>query len=322
MHGDRFYIEEEDEATEHSDNMFLKALVIGSSFVALAASAECNADNCLRALRPSTRTAQASIDCTSFFAIPTVTYTDTLSFSETSTAKTTITETSVIELTATSVVEATSTKTVDLGTVSTLTTFLPIRKRAAPTLPSYASACSGAIRVGAAMISEAARYASACSCLGVTSPTVTPSTTVTVSTTFSFSTTETITETTSISTVVATETSTDLDVVTKTISAIATATLKPFKIEVTYPANSGAGTKYLIPFIRFPSSNPVYYTGFVDTIGAGATYILDGTTIKTLSPPGYTLSCQTGTTWGWVYSMFYSGSSTVCVCAIDPTSSK
>ncbi|KAK6359388.1 hypothetical protein TWF696_000548 [Orbilia brochopaga] len=288
--------------------MLLKALLIGSSFAHVALANKCDADNCLRALRATqipTRLAQAQADCSSYFAIPTVTYTETLTFSETESATTVVTETSIVELTVTTVVEDTSTTTLDLGTTATVTTLVPIKKRQNAAPPAYAPACTGT------------RLASACLCISVSSPTVTPSTTITVSTTLSFSTTQTDIETETISTVVATETSTDLDIVTKTIGAVATTTIKPFRIKASFDTNP-ANDKYLYPFARFGGTNPIYYTGFADTLAAGATYILDGTTIKLLST-GAVLSCQTNIDWAWVYGQAYSGNSAPCVCNIDPT---
>ncbi|KAF3914389.1 hypothetical protein ABW21_db0202652 [Orbilia brochopaga] len=291
------------------DMMLFKKFFIASSFAHAALAASCNADNCLRALRATQtpgRAAEASADCSAYFAIPTVTYTQTLTFSETSTTNTLITETATVDLTATTVLEETSTTTLDIGVTATVTTFIPIKKRQDVALPGYATACAGTVR-----------FSSACSCISVSSPTVTPSTTVTISTTLYFTTTQTDVELATVSTVVSTETQTDLDVVTKTVGSIATTTIKPFKIQASFDTNP-ANDKYLYPFARFAGSNPVLYTGFANTAEAGATYVIDGTTIKTIS--GDVLSCQTGPDWAWVYGQAISGGSIPCVCNIDPTS--
>ncbi|KAF3319222.1 hypothetical protein TWF173_003671 [Orbilia oligospora] len=279
--------------------MLLKSFIVGSSFVALV-SAGCNADNCLRAIRATSRLASASVDCASFFAIPTITYTDTLSFSETSFSTTFITKTTTIELTATTSVDTATTTTLNIAPTTTLTVQAPLRKRdEVQTIPAYASPCSGAVR-----------FSSACQCIGIVSPTVTPSTTITISTTLSFSTIQTSIETSTIYTTVSTKTQTNVNVVTNTVGGVAIQTIKPFQIEVKFPDNS---VKYLKPFVRFPSSNPVIYTGFADTKAETPLWYLDGTTIRSVA--GDVLDCQVGITWGWVYARNYDGG--ICVCSID-----
>ncbi|KAK6356776.1 hypothetical protein TWF718_001118 [Orbilia javanica] len=281
--------------------MLPKFFVVGSSLVALA-SANCAADNCLRAIRATSRLPWATTDCASFFAIPTVTYTETLSFSETSFSTTFVTETTTIELTATTSVDTTLTTTLSIAPTTTLTVQAPLRKRDGEvrSIPAYASPCSGAVR-----------FSSACLCIGIESPTATPSTTVTISTTLSFSTVQTIIETTTIYTTASTKTQTNPRTVTNTIGGVATQTIKPFQIEVAFPDNS---VKYLKPFVRFPGSGAVIYTGFADTSAEAPYWYLDGTTVRSLS--GDILACQTGITWGWVYARIY-GSSSACVCSLD-----
>ncbi|KAK6509768.1 hypothetical protein TWF481_004498 [Arthrobotrys musiformis] len=279
--------------------MLLKAFVIGSGLISLA-SAGCAADNCLRAIRATARLSDASTQCSSFFAIPTVTYTETLSFSETSFSTTFITKTTTIEVTASTSTDTTTTTTLQIAPTTTLTVNAALRKRgeAVPSIPAYASPCSGAVR-----------FSSACLCIGVASPTVTPSTTITLSTTLSFSTVQTSIETSTIYTTVTTKTQTNVNVITSTVGGVATQTIKPFQIEVTFPGNS---IKYLKPFIRFPGSNAVIYTGFADTRAETPWWYLDGTTIRSVQ--GDTVTCQDGTTWGWVYARTYGPP---CVCSID-----
>ncbi|KAK6517052.1 hypothetical protein TWF506_006930 [Arthrobotrys conoides] len=280
--------------------MLFKSFIVGSSLVAHALAAGCNADNCLRAIRVTSRLASASADCASFFAIPTVTYTDTLSFSETSFSTTFITKTTTIELTDTTSIDTATTTTLSIAPTTTLTVNAPLRKRdGAQSIPAYASPCSGAVR-----------FSSACQCIGIASPTVTPSTTVTISTTLSFSTIQTSIETSAIYTTVSTKTQTNVEVVTNTVGGVATQTIKPFQIEVQFPGNS---VKYLKPFIRVPSSNPIIYTSFADTRAETPFWYLDGTTIRSVA--GDILGCQTGPTWAWVYARNHDGG--ICACTID-----
>ncbi|KAK6534017.1 hypothetical protein TWF281_005357 [Arthrobotrys megalospora] len=281
-------------------DMLLKSFIVGSSFVALA-SAGCQADNCLRAVRATSRLSLATADCSSFFAIPTVTYTDTLTFSETAYSTTLITKTATIEVTVSTAVDTTITTIKTINPTTTQYVSIPLRKRdeEVRSIPAYASPCSGAVR-----------FSSACACIGIESPTVTPSTTVTISTTLSFSTVQTNYETTTLYTTVATKTQTNVNIVTNTVGGVATQTLKPFQIEVKFPTGP---VKYLKPFVRFPSSNPVIYTGFADTRAEAPYWYLDGTTVKTLA--GDILGCQSGPTWAWVYARNYGNS--LCVCAID-----
>lgn len=106
----------------------------------------CNQDNCLRAVAGTQRgpdhPATASADCSSYL-------------------QTTVTPPPVTVYTTTTVTLAPT----------------PKGKRLVPAIPSYASACSGAVR-----------YSSACSCLGIMPATITaptPTTTQTVTTTVS-----------------------------------------------------------------------------------------------------------------------------------------
>ncbi|KAK6533398.1 hypothetical protein TWF694_002344 [Orbilia ellipsospora] len=133
---------------------------------------DCNADNCLRAIRASAfPTRSGTEDCSSYFrttvtpAVVTVTSTNTVYVTTTSTDS--VTQTNTIFETATAVDYETETdylsKTASV-TVSAYAAALQKRQQTAiPTaIPTYASACSGSVR-----------YSSACSCIGVTATTIT-----------------------------------------------------------------------------------------------------------------------------------------------------
>jgi len=138
--------------------------------------AGCNADNCLRGIRNTARPGLA--DCSSFLASTVTPATSielsTTTFSVTPTNTYMVTGTITNLVTATEVVKQTSTKTVTNGV--TVTPWLQVNKRQVTetpsNIPTYASACSGAVR-----------YTSACSCLGAEATTITvaaPTTTVIV----------------------------------------------------------------------------------------------------------------------------------------------
>ncbi|KAK6530557.1 hypothetical protein TWF281_007400 [Arthrobotrys megalospora] len=133
-------------------------LLLGVGNVAAQSMTKCLADNCLRAIRASAFPSRSvSADCSSFFQSLT-------------TSTTTTTQTTVIS-------ESTTLPTVTI-TLPLVTTELAKRQvpPPAPTIPAYASACSGI-----------ARYSSACACIGVTetagaaTSTVTETTTTTIS---------------------------------------------------------------------------------------------------------------------------------------------
>ncbi|EPS44181.1 hypothetical protein H072_1808 [Dactylellina haptotyla CBS 200.50] len=142
-------------------------LLVGAA--AAAATANCNADNCLRAIRATAfPTRPGTADCSSYFRA-TVTP-----------ATVTITEITTLSISFT---ETLLTKTVIRPSEDSNT--LTLEKRQATVIPSsipaYASPCSGAVR-----------YESACSCIGVTRTTITvatPSTTITQTSTTSVTTT-------------------------------------------------------------------------------------------------------------------------------------
>ncbi|EPS35297.1 hypothetical protein H072_11346 [Dactylellina haptotyla CBS 200.50] len=142
---------------------FLSSILLFSAASAASAATtlmKCNADNCLRAIRASAfPTRLGTADCSSYF-LATVT-------PDTST----VTVTSTLSLTETLYTFVVPTLTPPPDTI----TGTEVAKRAVTvvpsSIPSYASACSGAVR-----------YESACSCIGVTRTTVTaaaPLTTVT-----------------------------------------------------------------------------------------------------------------------------------------------
>lgn len=123
-----------------------------------------------------------------------------------------VTQILVFNETTTSVIPATATQTLP-GYTSTVTVFDPaLRKREnSPTLPPYATPCSGEMR-----------YTSACSCIGVTGPITvtapTPKTTVTLPTTVTYSTeTVTVTVQTEFTTIIAATTSLTTTLTTVTL---------------------------------------------------------------------------------------------------------
>ncbi|RVD89726.1 uncharacterized protein DFL_000721 [Arthrobotrys flagrans] len=211
-------------------------------FIGLCGSANataCNADNCLRAVRATLKLPQASADCSSFLrstftpGIRTVTEYSTIS--ELAEDIYFATQTSTVRETLTSVIKETATTEIP-GTIKTETSYdLALKKRqAAPTIPAYASPCSGPVR-----------YTSACSCIGVTGPIVvtapTPSTTLTLPTTITYS-TETI-----VTTILTTSvTITDATVTLRTTDSTATITGPPTTVTITvpYPDNCKSPTLY------------------------------------------------------------------------------
>ncbi|KAK2028156.1 hypothetical protein LX32DRAFT_683398 [Colletotrichum zoysiae] len=109
-------------------------------------STKCNADNCLRQVRASAfPTRSGTADCRAF-----------------QTVTSTVVTTTTVAAAAAKVKRA----VVDPNNIAIITTQLA--KRAAPTIPAYASGCS-----------NSAQYASACSCAGVTASTKTVTSTVT-----------------------------------------------------------------------------------------------------------------------------------------------
>ncbi|KAF3932500.1 hypothetical protein ABW19_dt0209559 [Dactylella cylindrospora] len=153
---------------------------------AVSAATTCHADNCLRAIRATSRLAQASADCSSYL-LTTVTP-DTVTITEYSTisevAEETVLTTDVETFFETSTLLIPATATVEQpGTLITVTSYDPALKKrqVAPTIPAYASPCS-----------SAPRFTSACSCIGIPGPITvtapTPSVTVTLSTTVTYST--------------------------------------------------------------------------------------------------------------------------------------
>ncbi|KEY65535.1 hypothetical protein S7711_09928 [Stachybotrys chartarum IBT 7711] len=174
----------------------------------------CNADNCLRAIRNPAKPGIA--DCSSYLKStstpPEEIVTEYATESVVAIETESVTETLVFYETTTEVIPATATQTLP-GSTTTVTVFDPaLRKRsAAPTLPAYATPCSGE-----------ARYTSACSCIGVTGPIIvtapTPTTTITLPTTVTYS-TETVTVT------VATESTTVIAATTSVTTTLSTVTL-------------------------------------------------------------------------------------------------
>ncbi|KAK6535469.1 hypothetical protein TWF694_001925 [Orbilia ellipsospora] len=182
----------------------LKTLLFSTLPVLFARTASaCAADNCLRAVIASAFTTRhGTADCSSYFLATVTPPTVTITASATITTGTTV----IQYVSETDTAHATDTinshVTLTVNAASTSTTLFPPGDRKKnkrqvtvnPTsIPAYASPCSGA-----------ARYSSACSCIGVSHVTVTvpaPSTTITQTTTSTTTVTSTLTTTTITSTV-------------------------------------------------------------------------------------------------------------------------
>ncbi|KAK6497317.1 hypothetical protein TWF506_004790 [Arthrobotrys conoides] len=248
-------------------------LVAASSAAALERRAGCNADNCLRALRATQiagRLEAASSACNSFWVSTVtpslVTVTETVISSTTLISESYTTETNTASETVTSTVfEVTA---VSGPPTSTRTVFTAIAhpakvKRCTSTtdvFPSWASACSGAVR-----------FTSACSCIGVTTAVTvtapTPSTTITSTSITSASITNTLTEISSI-TETATETVTSVTS-TQTIGSVATAYANQFKLEVLWTQTQ------VRRYVQIITVSGVNWLVPVDGIAGGAIFTLD-----------------------------------------------
>lgn len=208
-------------------------------------------------------------DCAAFLRttttppVVTVTATATESFSVTSTESATETTLTTSTLLSTDVLVVKETAS-ETTTVTVVTAALRKREDAAPTIPAYASPCSGA-----------ARYSTACACVGVSMTTIeaaTPTVTVTVteSTTASFA------ETTTVSTEVIVSTSTSIEsTTTTTTDATATAT----QTAVVAPAlfrlrSTSGGTKnqFVKQQIGGTIGSVASTLGFTKTLGEAATF--------------------------------------------------
>lgn len=199
-------------------------------------------DNCARAvIAKAYTTRDGAGDCAAFLrttvtpSAVTVTATVTDFFSVTSTelaTETTLTTTTYAS-TDVAVVKETAQETV---TVTSIAAALKKRDDPAPTIPAYASACSGE-----------ARYSTACACVGVTMVTITaaiPTSTVTVSE----STTASFSETTTVATEVIVSTSTSIEsTTTTTTDATATATQTAVVAPAKFKLRSTSNGKFLNP---------------------------------------------------------------------------
>ncbi|KAF3941130.1 hypothetical protein ABW19_dt0209710 [Dactylella cylindrospora] len=204
--------------------MYLPAAIL--ALLAVSASAapalevnQCAVDNCLRAVRASAfPTRSGTSDCSSYLrttvtpAVVTVTVTNTAS--ATASATDSVVQIDTILETATETEHQTAIATFSLTHTVTTTKYADLVKRqetSAPSvIPSYASACSGAVR-----------YSSACSCVGVLPTTVTlPASTSTV---YADETTTVATETKTIT--VATQYTTIIDGTTTVQTTDATSTI-------------------------------------------------------------------------------------------------
>ncbi|KAE9371747.1 hypothetical protein N431DRAFT_467909 [Stipitochalara longipes BDJ] len=184
----------------------------------------CSENNCLRALIASAFPSRtASADCSSYLRTTitpaTSTYTATIYNTVPDVIITETTTTETVGQPTTLVVSDTT--TIEVIEVSTISTFAPAKRQVTVTasdIPTYASACSGAVK-----------YASACSCIGVSAVTITaaaPSITITQSLT-STSTTTSVVSLTSITTSFSTITTTSEDTITVSTTTTTTVILPP-----------------------------------------------------------------------------------------------
>ncbi|KAK6531807.1 hypothetical protein TWF694_002974 [Orbilia ellipsospora] len=229
----------------------INAIVTASLTLVIAVSAAaCNADNCLRALRATNtpgRSVQASADCSSFWATTitpsTKVYTTTATVSETIISTTYSYVTDLVHQTAST--NVLSTVQVSLSGTTTVVAPVPINS-SAPTLKKRVAATSG-IPTYASWCSGAARFTSACSCIGVTAQRTvtapTPSRAITVTETASFSVIKTIVQ--SVTTVIMDATSTEIVIATtQTVGAISTVRFSKFLIQITYPTKPTAAPDF------------------------------------------------------------------------------
>ncbi|KAE9363236.1 hypothetical protein N431DRAFT_475399 [Stipitochalara longipes BDJ] len=215
---------------------------VGSVTASPAATAGCNADNCLRAIEGAAFvTRQGTIDCASYFKttvipatvtiISTISQTTNTATSTTNTVTVTSIESDFTTITSTSLeIDIATSTTVVTAPSSTLTFKLLVRKHATldkrqatrtpSSIPTYVSACSGLVR-----------YSSACSCVGATKSIVTavaPSTTIYVTQVLTQTSTYFLSQTnTVISTDIITITATALQTTTSTILTTSTAMPTP-----------------------------------------------------------------------------------------------
>ncbi|KAK6330105.1 hypothetical protein TWF718_003533 [Orbilia javanica] len=347
--------------------MLFGSLVVGLSFVAASSAsalerrAGCNADNCLRALRATQiagRLEAASSACNSFWVHTVtpalVTETATLVSPTTITSISLTTETSTVETdTLTSTVFDVATVQGDPTSTKTVYTISnpPAKKvkrctSTTDTFPSWASACSGAVR-----------FTSACSCIGVTTAvTVTapvPTTTVTSTSIVSISTTTTSTDVSSL-TATSTETVTSVTS-TETVGSVATAYASQFKLRVIWTQNlaneryakiiNSNGVDFLVPVASTDSptifslsstgalysiDGGVYRAAYVPTPSSGSVGIslrvanvipTDSTQlICSVSESDDALTCGVGTVEGWSPARWSANSSGIYVYrTTDPT---
>ncbi|KAL3421685.1 hypothetical protein PVAG01_05841 [Phlyctema vagabunda] len=204
------------------------AAAVSSSVLAPRAGV-CNADNCLRAIRNTAKPGAA--DCSAFLRTTvtpaTVTMTTYLTVSQAVSSIVSVTQTNTLEETATTVEQLTETTSITVAANA---------KRAAPTVPAYASPCSGEVR-----------YSSACSCLGVTATATivapAPSTWVTISeTTYTTVLITSTVDTTTLSTTVTTLTQSTTGTTT-TVSITPSPT--SFVMQVINAGNSALNGQYL-----------------------------------------------------------------------------
>ncbi|KAF3165564.1 hypothetical protein TWF788_000721 [Orbilia oligospora] len=270
--------------------MLIKSLIgftlaAASSAAVLERRAGCNADNCLRALRATQiagRLEAASSACNSFW-VSTITpslftVTETVVSSTTFISESYTTETDTASETITSTVfevTAVSGPPTSTRTVFTQVAFPAKVKRcttATEAFPSWASACSGAVR-----------FTSACSCIGVTTAVTvtapTPTTTVTSMSIASSSVTNTLTETDT-TTLTSTETVTSVTS-TQTIGSVATAYANQFKLQVLWTQTG------VLRYVKILYVNGVNWLVPVDGFENGSIFSLDNSgALFSLLPDG------------------------------------
>jgi len=149
------------------------SLIFASSLLEVVA-ADCNANNCLRAVIASAFPTRVTIeDCSSFMAVTVTPATFTITSTIATTTFTTLGEPPTVTVKRRNHNRHPVREVIEVRQVTVTPT----------AVPAYASACSGTVK-----------YSSACSCIGVTRHTVTASTPVTTFTT-SVTTTATVTPT-------------------------------------------------------------------------------------------------------------------------------
>jgi hypothetical protein len=240
----------------------------------------------------ATRPALAKSDCSTFLiTTSTVTITPStcvdfsclLLLTRCSTISTTVPETDTTTLSSSTTVittfsaVATTTQLIVIEETPTVTVGGPI-KRAASTIPSYASACSGAVR-----------YSSACSCFGVLPSIATTTVTAPTSTATLTFTSSTIITSVVVQTISTSTTSTSTTTTSTTASISATAVIEvtaPFYLQVVSPAvGNGA-------FIQVEDQSENNHGQDASTVVSFVSNMADGTIFYLEEPSGALMNDQ------------------------------